>query len=220
MAKPPADVPLKDITAILDNFVDAAVTWTKKAQRSAVIEWRDRTQAPGVRVRFLPAGKQAYDFSMRSRGYQRKKGAKTPDYVYTGAFRESLMARKPKTKVEGHDVVTRFSLMGGAMNLLAGKRGARTQTEVVKTETVAVKSHIRSGHTVQAYNQTRRELRVQRTPASRTYAQEFAIQVQDQAWINARTNQRLLEIVRRAAFKKNGQLRDSFRDEMRQAVAA
>lgn len=207
--------PLIDLPALLAALKDEYLAkWTKKAQRQSLVEWRDNTQPPGVRARFLESGADYYDQSDRSFKYRKRKGF-LPNYVYTGRLREQLMKRRPVSPKTGNtDVVSRFSLMGGALNLLNGStmKGFRGTYTVVVKELVRVRAHHRvsrlgKGYDVRAYTQTQTHKRTNGTVSNKTYAEEFQIATGDKLWINRRTEQLREQIIRKAVLTKGGGLR-------------
>ncbi len=215
-------VVLQDITSTIENIkYTYLVKWMKTAQRDAVLEWRDRTIPPGVAVRFSPLGKLFYGFSNR-----KSKKAGSVDYVKTGSFRDQLAKRKPKTAVNGGIVSTKFSIGGGAMNLIGDLRGIKRQEYLRQTKQVAVRGYMRTTYNhsnhpsvnrspVRGYSQMRTSTKSTYTPADRTYREEFALIPADLEFINFKAEQNFIEEYRAAAFTSKGQLRQSVRLKFR-----
>ncbi len=220
------NVVLKDITATIDNIrYKYLIRWMRSSQRAAVLEWRDREIPPGVKVRFNRLGKAFYGFSNRRERYRRKKGH-SPDYVKTGTFREQVMHRKPQAIVSGGQVVTKFSIGGGAMNLLTNVRGIKREVYLRETKSVNVRAYTqaRSVHgkhpavhkvAVRGYAQKRTSTKATSTPADKTYRQEFELVPADLEFMKFKAEQNFIETYRGAAFTSKGELRKSVRLKFR-----
>lgn len=216
------DVPLAEITAAVEQIRNEALyTWRRKAQKIALLGWRDSSVPPGVSARFTPAGKDFYHFSKRKRKYWKAKG-RSPDYVRTGAFRDSLLKRVPHSANTGKtsgEVRTTLSIDGGALNALSTKRGY-TKLHVDRvTKVTHQPDYTRTIHgktiAVRGSDQRRTYLEIQYDMASRSYRDEFQITDADLRDIEARDAIAFREIVRNAVFTKSGQLKSSALDKFR-----
>lgn len=203
---PPLFADLNTIVASMRGDLYARVM--RKAQRMALIEWRDRKQAPGVAARMEESGKTFYNFSARSRP---RKGK--PYYVHSGGLRRMLLARKPKSAYQGaHRVVTRLKYGGGALNFLVDKRGTRSTTRSLTVATVTVAAHTRRAGTVQvtSYAQAKRIDRVIRNKAAHPYSAEFGQFQRDRVWIQQRTRELFVMLLRRLVVDpKTGGIKDN-----------
>lgn len=221
MAKPI----LKDLSELVASLKgDLFTRWMKRAQKQALIEWRDRKQAPGLAARFEKSGEGFYDFSKRSRP------RRTPYYVKTGKLRAMMSRRTPKARNSGSDVVTTLKFGGGALNALTNKYGVysvsktttRTQVTVTshqrKASTVTqfdrpggvkVKSYNRSGGPIKAYSFSRAQTVIGSSPVSKSYAAEFGAFHRDQPWITKRVSVLFSIIARKASVRRNGGIKSS-----------
>lgn len=234
-------VPLADLTRLVESMrSDVLQRDLRAAQRKALIQWRDTAARPGLRYRFTRDAHTAYGFANRTARYLGRyaadhgkdaagtfirKGA-LPDYVYTGRFRDSLVARKPK-KGKGATIATTFSVYGGALNLIGHQRGVTREESSRQTRTVQRQAHTRTGRNggapvqVRAYNQRTTQITYSRTPSARTYGQEWAIRPEEIAWVQVRSDAIFLEIFKKTRLKKDGTLTNGARADFRaQAEAA
>lgn len=209
---------LRDLTALFKEVKEKKLaTWMRKAQKWAVLEWRDRTKGPGVMARFTAAGAEYYGFSARRFLYRQKKHFK-PDYFFSGAFMKSLQVRKPRSTNGGSTVSTRFSIFGGALNLIGSMHGLKEETTRRVRMEIHVPSYwrrrprgaIKAVH-VRAYDQMATVKQVHRVESPRTYKDEFALTEKDAAFIAQRTDERFREIFRASALTKAGVLKKSTR---------
>jgi hypothetical protein len=184
----------------------------RKAQRSALIEWRDRKDPPGVAARMEHAGREFYHFSARARPRRGK-----PYYVHSGGLRRMLLARKPRSSYQGGArVVTRLKYGGGALNFLVDKRGTRSTTRSLTVATVTVAAHTRRSGTVEviSYSQRKRVDRVIRNKAAHPYSTEFGQFQRDSVWIQRRTAALFTLLLRRLVIdRRTGGLKDNVLDE-------
>ncbi len=236
MTKVVADVPMPAITEAIELLRDDLLyRWRRQSQKRALLRWRDRTQPPGVMARFLPGGKPYYHFSDRRFKYRKGKGY-LPDYVKTGRFRDALKTRNPKSmNTGGTEVITKLSIDGGPLNALSNIKGV--QREVVTKERVLIHRraytatrHYRSANSqhlhsatatvsVRAYDQHQMKFVHKRTPAIRSYRDEFQMTPQDEMLIREYNDEEFKATVRAHAFTKNGKAKKSVRDGARAALA-
>jgi hypothetical protein len=225
--KPKAAVIFKDLAGLVASMKgDLFARWMRRAQKQALIEWRDRKQAPGLAARFEKSGEQFYEFSKRPRP------RRTPYYVKTGKLRDMMSQRKPKAKNNrGTDVVTALKFGGGALNFLGSKYGiysitkstTRVQVTVTghqrKTSTVTqfdrpggvkVKSYTRAGGPIKAYSFSRAQTVIGSSPVSKSYAAEFGAFHRDQPWITKRVEVLFSQISRKASIdRRSGGIKSS-----------
>jgi hypothetical protein len=182
MAKAFAREPLKDLSRLAQEIRgDVLKRWVAKAQKSALLEWRDRVLPPGLAARFTIPGRAFYRFAYRF-------SAKTsqPPFLKTGAFRNMLMNRRPRTSYKGLEVVTRLKFGGGPLNFLGNRRG---WTSLITTATGKA-----------------------RVAAARTYVEEFGAFQKDQPWIERKIAINLRRIYRSAAYdRRTGKIKDNVR---------
>ncbi|MES2340006.1 MAG: hypothetical protein V4537_18080 [Pseudomonadota bacterium] len=213
--------PLPDLERFVDQLRgDLFARWMARAQKGALIEWRDRTTAPGLAARFTFAGNDFYgyhgqDHDVGSRGYMQKKGF-LPVYVKTGRLRDMLAKRKPRT-IRGSkaDVTTRLAYGGGALNFLSNigpilnSHRETTRVPIVvagysykhhKTATIVV---------VPGHAATRKRIRLVVERSSESFADAFGRFDRDRPWIAARVPELFMKIYERAALTKGGTLRSS-----------
>ena len=211
-----AEPVFKDLHGLMKSLrADLFARWMRRAQKQALMEWRDRTAPPGLMARFERAGIGFYDFSQRVR--RRPAGF----YLKSGGLREMMRRRKPRSlNNRGTDVVTVFKYGGGALNFMTDQRGIKTVSKSTarvpvtmpavtrNPATVAqfdrpggimVKSYVRSGGPVKSYVQTRTTIIRTVNKSDRTMSQEFGGFVRDRAWITKRTGVLFASISRRAA---------------------
>lgn len=201
--------PLPDLDALAKQLSAGVFSqWMRRAQRVALIEWRDRTQPPGLMARFTPQGTDYYDFPARN--YDKHRRLKRY-YQHTGAMREMMEKRKPRSNRDKDEAVTTLAYGGGALNFLTKVGGIESMQTVSERVAVSVGAHTRKrkGENIQvkASTQTRtvRSLKVTRRASS--YAADFGRFVRDRPWIADRTAEVFREIVRKALIGKNGKLR-------------
>lgn len=222
-----AEPVFKDLDGLVRSLKgDLFARWMRRAQKQALIEWRDRTTAPGLMARFESSGSRFYDFSARRR--PRLNGT---SYLRSGALRDLLRRRKPKAKnKQGTDVVTVLKFGGGALNLLTNMRGVRSTGITRMVTSVAVRAYqrgpvnvqpfTRRGHRVdgfdrrggmvRAYTISRASTSRTSTPASASYAAEFAVFHRDRPWIAKRTEVLFATIARRASVdRRTGGIKSS-----------
>ena len=214
MPREPVDVPLAELTEALDLIKDDLVyRWMRRAQKVAINGWKNSATAPGVAARFLPEGKAFYHFSDRMRKYRYSKG-NLPDYVRSGSLKAALLARSPHSEnTGGTEVVTRFSIYGGALNALSRLHGAIRFEKEKKHITAHRRSYdvVRKGRSVHvsAYDQRATVVVYERTPAPKSYADEFGITPADQSDIIRRVDEEFIKIYRKAAFNNRGDVKRS-----------
>lgn len=215
-----AEPVFKDLDGLVRSLRgDLFARWMRRAQKQALIEWRDRTEPPGLMARFERAGIGFYSFSARSR--PRRGGY----YVRTGALREQLRRRRPLAKNKrGVDVVTVFKYGGGALNFLTDKKGIKGVTRQAMSVSVTMPATTRSPHSylrqnnvypraggpVRAYTYTRTTTSTTGIPASTSYAAEFGAFLRDAAWIRRRSDVLFSIIARKASVdRRTGGIKSS-----------
>lgn len=217
-----ADVAFKDLDAFVQQLRgDLFARWMRRAQKAALLEWRDRKDPPGLAARFTAAGAAFYRFGPRSSyGVLNRIKGGTQHYVLTGGTRDMMAKRRP-TAVRGtQDIVSRLKYGGGKLNFLTNV-GAVTGRNVVRwRETVAVAGytykHHKTGATVSVSPGTsnRARKKVTFTRSATSYAADFGRFLRDSPWIADRTAVLFREIIRRAAFTKGGMLRSNMLQEV------
>lgn len=209
---------MKDLAALfLEVKEKKLAAMTRRAQKWALSDWRDNTIGPGVGDRFTAAGATFYGFSGRRYKYRQAKG-NAPSYVKSGAFRDSLLKRNPRSSTNGSEVSTRISIFGGVLNLLGNMHGVKSETVSQERHEVHRHAYVRRAprgiqKTVQvrAYDQMHTFKVTKRVLSPRTYKEEFAVTAADLVWIGKRTDQRFSEVFRATALTKSGSLRRSVR---------
>lgn len=225
--KPKAAVIFKDLAGLVASMRgDLFARWMRRAQKQALIEWRDRKQAPGLAARFEKSNADFYDFSKRSRP------RRTPFYVKTGKLRDMMSQRKPKAENNrGTDVVTTLKFGGGSLNFLQNIRGVASISKSVTRVAVTVSAHQRRGSTVNqfdrpggvivksyqrkggaiaAYSATKTVTHSVTAPAARSYAAEFGAFHRDQPWIAKRVEVLFAQIARKASIdRRSGGIKSS-----------
>jgi len=208
---PPRDVPLPQLATMVDELGEKYIkSLLRLAQRGAWLEYRDSAIFPGARFRFTKNARQPMGFSYRSRRWNRRKHD-LPDYVFTGRFRDSVLNRNPKTTVTDNVVSTKFSIFGGAMNLLSAKSGSMNAAEgkgLVQRTAHQRRSRTGKMVSVRAYSQrgfTRG------APSGRSYAEEWGYRPDEIAWVGRRTDQLGTALYNATAFNKKGNLRTNLR---------
>lgn len=209
--------PMPDLTRLVAQLRgDLFRRWMARAQKAALIEWRDRTQAPGLAARFTTAGNDFYNFrGLHGRSYYVQKG-RLPDYVKTGRLRDMQAARRPQTiRANDGDVVTRLRIGGGALNLLTTIGPVIGETREVSRVTVVQSGYSYAHHktgatvTVAAHPTTRQRIRWKYERASESFADAFLKLDRDRAFLAEATERHFRAIVRGAAMTKGGTIRSS-----------
>ena len=175
--------PWTGLAAFAEQLKQGALIRIMKAgMRKGMYEWRDKY----IPLRFSHAAHSIYGFSNRSTPYAKRriknqkgvfKGS-LPDYVYTGKFRDQLLVRKPKTKeAEVGAATVRFTIYGGAMNLLGQDKMRGYIAEVVSRQriTETVKQHTRRGRVVRSHQRTGFRKTWKTTMSPRTYRDEWEL---------------------------------------------
>lgn len=188
MAELRENVPLADLTQALATMKQEDLyRLRRKAQRRAIIRWRDSGAPPGVAARFNKLGKAFYRFSDRRFPYWQRKG-RLPDYVHSGTFRDQVLRRSPRSRnlgVASGIVESRFSIDGSALNLLSNTRGSVSAFKVQERKRVFRNPHLRYQANakrqveVKGYWQMETRVTVKRTPSPYTYREEFQIAESD-----------------------------------------
>jgi hypothetical protein len=221
MAFDPVNAPWPQLAAMAQDLRGGILTRIVRAgMRQGLTEWRDKY----VPLRFSHAAKSIYGFSNRSAPYAKRrvknqrsvfKGS-LPDYVYTGKFRDSLLKRKPRTKATDGGIATgRFSIFGGAVNLLGQFKGSIS--EVTRTEriTETVKQHRRSGHVVRSHRRTGYRKVWKTTLSPKTYAEEWAVTASEKSAATAMVDAATRRILSSARYMdpKTGRFRQRYMRE-------
>lgn len=213
-----------------------------KAHRQAWMLYRDGP----MRDRFRPGNGQRFGFSKRSAGYagndnfradnrlgkpganvpgsrgQIRKG-NLPNYVFTGRFRDQLAKRGTKRVSTTSETRTRFSIFGGALNLLGSQRGNISEvishTRAMRTRPAHTRRDGRSGRTVSVRSYRQMAVKTERkaTKSPRTYADEWAYRPGETADVQKDADRLILEGFKNAIYK-NGQIKTSIRARMRGAA--
>lgn len=229
-----AEVVLRDLSEVVDQIrVEVIERNTKRAQKQAWLSWRDRKQYPGLRHRFSRGTREQYGFSERDPRYTRRRVAGTsfwdrarsyvekgalPPYVYTGRFRNSLLRRKPKTPRDsaGGMITTRFTIFGGVLNLLGAdkQRGLLRWREEITREIrwrgpYTRRSRNGGQHIVRRHQFLYRSTEITSTPSPKTYAEEWAFQEGEVAWVRSEVDRVRQELLQKAVFTKKGKLKKS-----------
>lgn len=211
---------LPDLQHLVDQLRgDVFARWMARAQKGALIEWRDRTTAPGLAARFTFAGNDFYGFrSQHGRSYFVQKG-RLPDYVKTGRLRDMMKARLPRTVRGTGDVTTRLAYGGGALNFLTAIGPVIGEHKEVTRIPVTVAGysykHHRSGAivVVASHPGTRKRIRWVYERSTESFADAFGKFDRDRPWIANRVGELFLAIFRAAALTKRGELRSSVLEE-------
>lgn len=195
---------------------DIFVRIGRKAQKQALLEWRDRGSAPGLAARFTLRGRSFYNFSRRKgEGQVPRK----PAFYASGSLRNALLRRAPKARTKSKAYVeTYIKYGGGSLNFLTAPNqrgvvktgdGVRFYsvsmppvTRVAHTLTVRGVGYYRSGGSVRGHTARRTQKYKTFSLSARTYAQEFAEFGRDQPWIERRTNELIEYIFRKTALDK------------------
>lgn len=213
-----------------------------KAHRQA---WMIYRNGP-LRDRFRAGNGARYGFSRRSSAYigtdsyradrrLGKPGARVPgtqirkgdlpDYVFTGRFRDQLAKRGTKRVSTPSETRTRFSIFGGALNLLSNKRGniseVISQQRAMKTRPAHTRRDGRTGRTVSVRSYQQMAVTTVRkvTKSPRTYAEEWAYRPGETADVQKDADRLILEGFRSAIYdRRTGQIKTSIRARMRGAA--
>lgn len=209
--------PLPDLQRFVGQLRgDLFARWMGRAQKAALIEWRDRTQAPGLAARFTFAGNDFYGYrGQHGRSYFVQKG-RLPDYVKTGSLRDMLAKRKPRT-IRGTkaDVTTRLAYGGGHLNFLANIGPVIGEHKEVTRVPIVVAGYSYKHHktakivVVPGHAATRQRIRWVFERSSESFADAFGRFDRDRPWIAARVPELFLKIYQRAALTKAGTIRSS-----------
>jgi hypothetical protein len=214
----------KDLNNLAQSLrSDIFVRFMKRAQKQALLEWRDRTTAPGLAARFTKAGKSFYGFSDRV-------NKKRDPYVKTGQLRTMLSKRRPHSKRSTDtEVVTALKFGGGALNFLSKKYGTKSKTTSYTTTVVQVraaqrrahnfvrsgKSFARRGGPVSGYSQAKTTATVNRIKSPVSFASEFAQFTHDGPWISQRARTLFATITRKAVIdRRTGGIKSSYLAEV------
>lgn len=202
--------------------------WLAKAQRMALLWWRDRRVPPGVAARFTVSGVTYYGFGNRFR----KPYSLWPFYRVHGDLERAILLRKPRTSYRGNTVESRLAFGGGTLNFMTttSKPDMRpivgwTKTTRSLTETFNVSGYTRATRTgasisIAAYSMTRTR-NFSRTDPQRggdTYAVAFGRFTKDRPAIQARVLVELRKIVRKAAYTKRGDIRKAWLTPVKEAA--
>jgi hypothetical protein len=225
-----SDDPLPDLTRLVDLLHPKEFRGhVAAAQKAAWIEWRGRSQYPGLAMRFsLNRTPNDYGFSSRSRRgskYSSRGNRTTPYYVNSGSFKRAVMQRRPKSAYGDASVTTRFTIFGGVLNMLGApmQRGWQSTVTAQKVETVQRPAHFRSVNgrpvRVRSYSQRKVTNTYEGGLSPRTYADEWNFRPDEVQWIASRTDTILRERLARIGYK-NGSLKLKYRRRAEEQEAA
>lgn len=199
--------------------------WLAIAQKRALIWWRDRAVAPGLKARFTTSGATYYGFAKRLR----KPSSLKPYYHVTGSLERALLARKPKTRQASKNagiVQTILKFGGLGLNLMTttGKPDMRgivgwTRETKTKTESFNIGAYTRPWRRgsativhVPAHSMTRVRTYSRSKPVrgGETHAALFGKFNRDAPAIQARVQVEMRRILRASAYdKRTGLLKSS-----------
>lgn len=204
---------LSNPTAGIDKLLDQMdgelfVRLMKRAQKMALIEWRDKRTFPGLMDRFTKEGAQARQFHARLKSTNARKHG-LPDYWQTGRLRTALLARQPKSENRGSgrgnfEAVTKLKYGGLSLNALSNKFGvtSETRTPIVISSTIAGYEQGRKGKhgtritvTVKSYVQKRKSFNHQVVRCGVSYSAEFAEISEDVPFIKSRVEFHFRQII-------------------------
>jgi hypothetical protein len=206
---------LDNIRALVFALKDKALAaLLRKAQRQALVEWRDRVVSPGLAARFTPAGEGFYNFGERWGAYSRRKGY-LPDYVKTGRLKDMNALRQPRSvNGGGTTVITRMKFGGGNLFNLTNVGGITDFQRITERVPVTISpysyAHHRAGTTVNvaAKVQSRKRIRFVVTRSARSMADDFTDSSRDRGWIERRTDELIGQALRdRVAVLARGRTR-------------
>jgi len=228
----PAEVPMREITAVINELKDKALyTWRRQAQKIALIGWRDSTRYPGALARFEMEAYRpnSYGFARRrsksrysalqliARGAPEGMADQRP-FVSSGSLREQIAQRRPISKnqrggYQGGEVVTRISIDGGALNLLSNKHGYTARHTETEQIIVHQPGHFRmrqgKRYFVRGSDQRRVARRTVYSESPTSFRDEFQIRQADLVDMAKRDAIAFRGVVRGAAFTKSGKLKSS-----------
>lgn len=188
----------------------------RAAQQATILEWRDRSEFPGLAARFRGVGNQMrYGFQNRLRstaGRPAKRGDGS-DYVNSGGTRDAMMKREPHSlNTKGSKVAkTIFKYGGGKINFLTAINGVADEQWVKAVDRVSAQAYVRhqknkttgtatlvavSGYV--AYRPVTHHVVVR---SSVSYAQDWARFDYDLAWMQARVPVVFMELARTGAMR-------------------
>lgn len=201
------NAPLAQLTAMTHDLSEKYIrNIVRLAQRAAWMEYRDNKVFPGAAFRFTKSAKGVMGFSHRSFKHDKRKGH-LPDYVFTGRFRDAVLARNPKTSQEGAIVRTKFSIFGGVMNLLTAKSGVESSAQIKGlVKRYAHQRRAKSGNIVSVREYMQRGF-IRGNPSGKSYAEEWGFRPEEVAWVGQRTDAIGTQLYNATAFDKNGNLR-------------
>lgn len=251
MTAPTRQQPLPDLEALVRQLRgDLFQRWMTRAQKGALLEWRDREQTPGLAARMTAPGEKYYRWGDRAPryyaqkipGYVRNFSAPVREYFKTGALRQRLLARRPKA-IRGGDVVrTRLAYGGLSLNFMDGPSYRPVQQVVRLVERVsitvrehAVAAHQRSvrtrsglrrvmvaGYQVGAHRVDRIVGRSQLVRGGEPYGRAWgaAFKQLDAPWIQTRVAELFRAIVSKAALDRRGRVRSAVLEKLDEGTAA
>ena len=185
--------PLDDVRAFAQTLEGPLLLrWMKNAQRTALLDFRDRQEYPGVGARFAPGN--AYLFNYRVAGKRRK----LPPYRHTGAMMAELMKRHPKSRTVGGEVVTTLSLRPRVLNFLGRYKSIFSIIQGRAPVTYQAKVYKDSVGRTGAYQMT--ITRMGRTKRlvfnDKTFADEWAVRPDEVAWVQQAVDSKLAAALR------------------------
>lgn len=218
MSTAPAYVDLDTLVQQLRG--DVFARWMRRAQKAALLEWRDRIQPPGLAARFTKAGSAFYGFGERTQKYNKSKRGYPQDYVKSGGFRRQVLKRRPRSFRGGTAIVTKLAYGGGVLNFLTGIGPVTSQAVIKSVQSVPVSGytyrHPKTGTAVTVQPRARLQITTVGKPqrSSVSYADEFGRFMRDRPWLATRTLELFKLIVTRGAFSKRGKLRSTVLEEV------
>lgn len=166
--------------------------WMKNAQRQALLDFRDRTEYPGLAARFQPGN--PYLFNYRIPGNRRK----LPPYRHTGAMMQELLRRTPKSRTVGGEVVTTMSIRPRVLPFLARYKSIFSIVRGVAPVTYTAKVYKDSVGRTGAYQMqiTRMSKTKRLIFTDKTYADEWALRPEETTWIADAVDAKLSAVLR------------------------
>jgi hypothetical protein len=204
---------LPDLEALVGQLRgELFARFLRRAQKAALLEWRDRRDPPGLLARFTAKGIDYYRFGRR--GYDAKSPSRRPPYFHKeGGLEAQMKVRKPRSKRSQTEVVTSLKFGGGVLNMLTGVFPVRSLSSEAKTESVSIDPYtrLRQGKTVsvRGYERQVTSRKVIKHRGGRSMAEEFGDFSRDRRFIAEAINRHFMAIYRKAALTKKGQLRSA-----------
>lgn len=191
--------------------------WMRRAQKAALLEWRDRKAPPGLDARFTKAGAEYYGFGNRK--HRKPFLANVWYYSHSGDLRAMMHGRRPRSLRSDTQVVTRLKFGGGALNFLTKLTPVRSISRELHSGVAGVSAYdytrrvkstgVRINVTVPKHLANwKRYVRVYHR-GGQSYAAEFGDFSKDREWISTRTGALFLRIFRRGVLARDGSLKSA-----------